>query len=183
MVLDVRTTIQYYDYGVDPVSFQCNLTRNDLSMEQNTFTSTTEPSSTSPDFFYFNWACVVWALTPCWIVIQSIVILIACMFDVNFLPLMRDKVWNWIEGKFDNINRQPVLEWNGVLKVVLIMLSLPITILISILWAYVFSPFVIIVNGAAILCPRMDDISWVKLCKRQVKNIKVTEAIFEAIGQ
>ena len=178
MVLDVLTTIQYYDYGVDPNSLQCNLTRNDLSMEQNTLTSTTEPSSTSPDFSYFTWACVIWALTP----IVNIFNLIQGMFNVD-VPTGSLDMWLWIIGKIKKINRQQVVEKDCVWKAILILLSLPIIILFSVLHAYVINPIVILANGVAILCPRIDDIPWIKWCKRQIKVTKLQEAIFEAIGQ
>ena len=65
MVTDVKTTIFYYNYGVNPNSFK-SIETNDTYMQLNSSStsSTVEPSSVSTNFLFFYIACGIWALNP-----------------------------------------------------------------------------------------------------------------------
>ena len=68
-------------------------------------------------------------------------------------------------------------------KAVILLLAVPIISLISVLYAYIFGPLVIIASAIGHLYPRLDDVSLITFCKSMAKVTKFLEACLEAIGQ
>ena len=173
MISDIMTTIQYYNYGVDAGSLKCYSTEytNYQHLNKDATSSSHVPQSSSNNFVYFHCSLMIWAAIP----IEKF---ISMLLGVN--PL-----WNLLEEKLTCFcvtkHREPNM--NLFSKTFLIILALPIIILICILDAFIFNPFLIIVSAIGNLDPRMDNISLIAKCKSEVKTTKLLEACLESFFQ
>ena len=97
--MDTLTTIQYYNYGVNPNSFRCNSSINSdyHHLISVSTTSTQAPPSSSTDFVYFHWSLVIWALTPALQAILIFYYLVAFMFDIHILDFLLPGLWKLLD--------------------------------------------------------------------------------------
>ena len=178
MVTDAKTTILYYDYGVNPSKFK-PIQENDTYIHLNLSNtlSTVEPSSVSTDLSFFYIACVIWAINPIMHARMIVKWLNQSLINDDWLDMLEEKFGNYssIREKFKN---QPI--WS---KILFVIATSPILFLMGIIWAYFIDPLTIILIALGNLFPVCFNKLFIKKLSAAVKYIKISEAIYESLGQ
>ena len=178
MVTDVKTTIFYYNYGVNPNSFKSIETNGTyMQLNSSSTSSTVEPSSVATDFLFFYIACVIWALNPAMHAKAIVIWLSRPLENDDWLTIIEEKS-ELCSSIVQKIRKKFI--WQRIL---IIIASSPILYLMGIIWAHVISPLTIILIAFGNLCPECFDKIFIKKLSTGVIWIKVSEATYESLGQ
>ena len=179
MVSDTLTTIQYYDYGINPDSFKCNKSKPADYLEKDNRTFTEGPPVESTDFSYFNKACFVWALNPS----QQMIMNILWLF--NDQTIGDGVIYDRIEDKLkcSGLTRKAFRERNCYYKMTFVFCTLPINLVISIIRVYLIDPMILILVALGNLHARIGDSFLIRKYNTFSTVIKYREATAESIGQ